>query len=281
VGLVLVGRGLAALERAYATGGPLGPYALQAGVATCHARERVPEDTDWEQIAALYGGLAQLMPSPVVELNRAVAIGMGRPAGGDRHRQRPASRTRPRPLSPAAQRARRPAGEARPPRRGPSRVRAGRTAHRELAARHPARACSRVPRQLPALITSSTRTGHDGRHVARDQRWHTNDRTEVGPYWRSASRAALLDPPGPRRHRRTPRLAYGTRTSFPLRGRLLEQLFFTLRQSRLGDLDLQLVHQRRLARRGQRPGTTRGRHRVRRDVDRVAQVLPGQAPDSS
>jgi RNA polymerase sigma-70 factor (ECF subfamily) len=73
---VLVGRGLAALERAYATGGPIGPYTLQAGIAACHARARVPEDTDWERIAALYDGLAQLMPSPVVELNRAVAIGM-------------------------------------------------------------------------------------------------------------------------------------------------------------------------------------------------------------
>jgi RNA polymerase sigma-70 factor (ECF subfamily) len=73
---LLVGRGLAALERAYATGGPLGPYTLQAAIAACHARARVAEDTDWEQIVALYDGLAQLMPSPVVELNRAVAVGM-------------------------------------------------------------------------------------------------------------------------------------------------------------------------------------------------------------
>jgi RNA polymerase sigma factor (sigma-70 family) len=73
---LLVGRGLAALERAYATGGPIGPYTLQAGVAACHSRARVAEDTDWERIVALYDGLAQLMPSPVVELNRAVAIGM-------------------------------------------------------------------------------------------------------------------------------------------------------------------------------------------------------------
>ncbi len=73
---LLVGRGLAALERAYATGGPLGPYTLQAGIAACHARARVAEDTDWERIVALYDGLAQLMPSPVVELNRAVAVGM-------------------------------------------------------------------------------------------------------------------------------------------------------------------------------------------------------------
>jgi RNA polymerase sigma-70 factor, ECF subfamily len=73
---LLVGRGLAALERAYATGGPVGPYTLQAGIAACHARARVAEDTDWEQIVALYDGLAQLMPSPVIELNRAVAVGM-------------------------------------------------------------------------------------------------------------------------------------------------------------------------------------------------------------
>jgi RNA polymerase sigma-70 factor (ECF subfamily) len=73
---LLVSRGLAALERAYATGGAIGPYTLQAGIAACHARARVPEDTDWERIVALYDGLAQIMPSPVVELNRAVAVGM-------------------------------------------------------------------------------------------------------------------------------------------------------------------------------------------------------------
>ena len=73
---LLVGRGLAALERAYATGGPIGPYTLQAAIAACHARARAAEDTDWERIVALYDGLAQLMPSPVVELNRAVAVAM-------------------------------------------------------------------------------------------------------------------------------------------------------------------------------------------------------------
>jgi RNA polymerase sigma-70 factor (ECF subfamily) len=73
---LLVGRGLAALERAYATGGPLGPYTLQAAIAACHARARAADDTDWERIVALYDGLAQLTPSPVVELNRAVAVGM-------------------------------------------------------------------------------------------------------------------------------------------------------------------------------------------------------------
>ena len=73
---LLVGRGLRALERAYGTGGPLGPYTLQASIAACHARARRPEDTDWEAIVSLYDGLAQLMPSPVVELNRAVAVAM-------------------------------------------------------------------------------------------------------------------------------------------------------------------------------------------------------------
>ncbi|HWT22936.1 MAG TPA: RNA polymerase sigma factor [Solirubrobacteraceae bacterium] len=73
---VLVGRGLAALERAQRTGRALGPYTLQAAIAACHARARAAEETDWERIVALYDGLAQLMPSPVVELNRAVAIGM-------------------------------------------------------------------------------------------------------------------------------------------------------------------------------------------------------------
>jgi RNA polymerase sigma factor (sigma-70 family) len=73
---ILVERGLAALERAYGTGGPLGPYTLQAAIAACHARARRAEDTDWDRIVALYDGLAQLMPSPVVELNRAAAVGM-------------------------------------------------------------------------------------------------------------------------------------------------------------------------------------------------------------
>jgi RNA polymerase sigma factor (sigma-70 family) len=73
---LLVGRGLEALERAYATGGPIGPYTLQAGIAACHARARTAEETDWGLIVALYDGLAQLVRSPVVVLNRAVAVGM-------------------------------------------------------------------------------------------------------------------------------------------------------------------------------------------------------------
>ena len=72
---LLIGRGLAALERAERLGGAMGPYALQAAIAACHARARTVEDTDWTRIAALYDALAQLAPSPVVEVNRAVAVG--------------------------------------------------------------------------------------------------------------------------------------------------------------------------------------------------------------
>jgi RNA polymerase sigma-70 factor (ECF subfamily) len=80
---LLIGRGLAALRRAEALGGALGPYALQAAIAACHARARTPEETSWERIAALYDALAQLSPSPVVELNRAVAVAMASgPAAG-------------------------------------------------------------------------------------------------------------------------------------------------------------------------------------------------------
>jgi len=77
---LLIRRGLAALERAQALcdshGGRLGPYALQAAIAACHARAREPGETDWVRIAALYDALGQLAPSPVVELNRAVAVSM-------------------------------------------------------------------------------------------------------------------------------------------------------------------------------------------------------------
>ncbi len=73
---LLIRRGLAALERAEALGGGLGPYALQAAIAACHARAPAAEDTDWVRIAALYATLAQVSPSPIVELNRAVALAM-------------------------------------------------------------------------------------------------------------------------------------------------------------------------------------------------------------
>ena len=72
---LLIRRGLAALERAEQLGGSLGPYALQAAIAACHARAQTPEDTDWTRIAALYDALGQLTPSPVIEINRAVAHG--------------------------------------------------------------------------------------------------------------------------------------------------------------------------------------------------------------
>jgi RNA polymerase sigma factor (sigma-70 family) len=73
---LLIRRGLAALERAESLGGALGPYALQAAIAACHARATEASQTDWPRIAALYDALAQLTPSPVVELNRAVAVSM-------------------------------------------------------------------------------------------------------------------------------------------------------------------------------------------------------------
>ena len=73
---LLVRRGLAALARAEALGGALGPYALQAAVAACHARAARADETDWTRIVALYDALAQVAPSPVVELNRAVAVAM-------------------------------------------------------------------------------------------------------------------------------------------------------------------------------------------------------------
>jgi predicted RNA polymerase sigma factor len=80
---ILVRRGLAALELAERLGGALGPYALQAAIAACHGRARTPEETDWARIASLYEALADITPSPIVELNRAVAIGMAfGPAAG-------------------------------------------------------------------------------------------------------------------------------------------------------------------------------------------------------
>ena len=80
---LLIHRGLAALERAEQLGVERGPYALQAAIAACHARARTGAETDWPRIAALYEELADLVPSPVVELNRAVAVGMASgPAAG-------------------------------------------------------------------------------------------------------------------------------------------------------------------------------------------------------
>ena len=80
---LLIRRGLAALERIEAMGGALGPYALQGAIAACHARARTAEQTDWTRITALYDALAQLTPSPIVELNRGVAYAMAfGPAAG-------------------------------------------------------------------------------------------------------------------------------------------------------------------------------------------------------
>jgi RNA polymerase sigma factor (sigma-70 family) len=80
---LLIRRGLAALQRAESLGGTRGPYTLQAAIAACHGRALTPEDTDWPRIVQLYEQLAEIMPSPVVELNRGVAVGMAfGPAAG-------------------------------------------------------------------------------------------------------------------------------------------------------------------------------------------------------
>ena len=116
------------------SGAALGPYALQAAIAACHARARTVEDTDWPRIAALYEALAELTPSPVVELNRAVAVSRAYgPAAGlelvDALDRRPGAAR----LPPAAQRPRRPARAARPAGRGARRVRARRLADPQRA----------------------------------------------------------------------------------------------------------------------------------------------------
>jgi predicted RNA polymerase sigma factor len=80
---LLIRRGLASLQRAEKLGGALGPYALQAAIAACHANAASADATDWARIAGLYTDLMQAAPSPVVELNRAVAVGMAQgPAAG-------------------------------------------------------------------------------------------------------------------------------------------------------------------------------------------------------
>jgi predicted RNA polymerase sigma factor len=80
---LLIQRGLAALERAESLGGTRGPYALQAAIAACHARARAAEQTDWARIASLYAELSRVAPSPVIELNRAMAVSMAEgPAAG-------------------------------------------------------------------------------------------------------------------------------------------------------------------------------------------------------
>ena len=118
---LLIRRGLAALVQAEvqakSTGEPLGPYALQAAIAACHARARTAEDTDWARIVGLYGALSEITPSPVVELNRAVALAMlFGPAAGLEVVDALTDAAGAEGLSPAAERARRPAAQARPPR---------------------------------------------------------------------------------------------------------------------------------------------------------------------
>jgi predicted RNA polymerase sigma factor len=73
---LLIQRGLAALDRAWKLGGQRGPYTLQAAIAACHARAHTPDQTDWSRIASLYSSLYGVMPTPVIELNRAVAVSM-------------------------------------------------------------------------------------------------------------------------------------------------------------------------------------------------------------
>ena len=122
---LLIRRGLAALERAERLGAARGPYVLQASIAACHARARTAGETDWARIVALYGELARLMPSPVVELNRAVAVSMASgPAAGLDLVDALVVGAGAQELSPAAERARRPAGQAWPARRGAAGVRA-------------------------------------------------------------------------------------------------------------------------------------------------------------
>ena len=145
---MLIRRGLTALERAEQLGGGRGPYALQAAIAACHARARAPEDTDWARIAGLYDELASLEPSPVVELNRAVAYGMafGPAAGLELVDELSAERSLKDYHLPAG-RARRPAGKTGPRRRSPRRVRArGRADPQRTPARTAAGPRSRLRR---------------------------------------------------------------------------------------------------------------------------------------
>ena len=126
---LLIRRGLAALDRARGLGGAPGPYVLEASIAACHARALTSSDTDWARIAALYAELAQLTPSPVVELNRAVAVSMADgPEAGLELVDALHDGVLAQALPPPAERARRPSCQARPLRRSRSRVRARRIA---------------------------------------------------------------------------------------------------------------------------------------------------------
>ena len=123
---LLIHRGLAALARAEELSRVLGrggTYTLQAAIAACHARAITADATDWPRIAALYAALAQVAPSPVVELNRAVAVSHGRrPGSGPRHHRHSAQRAVAEELSFAAKRPRRPSPKAGTSRRSPRRI---------------------------------------------------------------------------------------------------------------------------------------------------------------
>lgn len=126
---LLIRRGLAALERAETAAAPAGPFTLQAAIAACHARARKADDTDWKRIAALYRVLAHISPSPVVELNRAVAVGMAfGPAGRACRCRCTCRRGHTQKLSPAAERSRRLSIQVAAARGGAHRIRARRLA---------------------------------------------------------------------------------------------------------------------------------------------------------
>jgi RNA polymerase sigma factor (sigma-70 family) len=121
---LLIHRGLTAIERAHKLNTTRGPYLLQAEIAACHARARTPSETDWPRIVILYTELAQLTPSPVIELNRAIAVSMAHgPPGRPHARRRPRFRTLSRALPSSPQRPRRPPLQTGPPPRSPHRVR--------------------------------------------------------------------------------------------------------------------------------------------------------------
>ena len=124
-------RGLLALARAQELGGAGGNYALQAAIIACHARAAAADETDWPRIAALYAELAALAPSPIVELNRAVAVGMAEGPEAGLSSWTVLRRAGAEGLSPAAERARRPAAQARPLPGSARRFRERRRAHRQ------------------------------------------------------------------------------------------------------------------------------------------------------
>ena len=148
-------------RRAETLGGARGRYALQASIAACHARARTADDTDWARIARLYAELAAIAPSPVVDLNRAVAVGDGaRPGRGARDRRHADLAAVDGRLSPAARRPRRPAQQARPAATRPA---WSSSARRRLRVTHAsARCCSIAPRRAPVRPRDRS---SDRRHV--------------------------------------------------------------------------------------------------------------------